>query len=150
MKLLFLVGFWTLATLSQAQKVIYKDCGSQVGAIDKVEIFPCNAHPCILHKGQSYTVNITFTPSESTDQCEAKVYGVIEGIPVPFPIPNPDACKNSGLACPLKSGSTDVYTATLPVSKLYPSIKVVVKWELLDKNSGGNKLVCMETLIAIM
>ena len=138
-------------SLAHCQAVKYKDCGSQVGEIEKVEVFPCTAFPCQLHKGQSYTVNVTFTISETTDQSFAKVYGIVSGVQVPFPLKYPDACAGeSGLTCPLQSGSSLVYTASLPVLSVYPAIKVLVKWELNDKSSSGNMIFCMETLVQIV
>lgn len=150
MKIVYFVFFFALIALSKAQKVNFKDCGSQVGKIEKLEVFPCTSFPCALKKGHSYTINITFVPTESTDICSAKVYGIIDGIKVPFPIGQPDGCKNSGLTCPLQSGKTYVYTATLPVHAIYPSVKVLVQWILSDKATGGNMLVCLETLVQIV
>ncbi|KAI8431952.1 hypothetical protein MSG28_004487 [Choristoneura fumiferana] len=62
-------------------------------------------------------------------------------LPVPFPLPQPDACKGSGLTCPLKAGEVANYAATLPVLKSYPKVKVDVKWEL--KNENDQDLVCI-------
>lgn len=38
--------------------------GSEVGVIKEVNVSPCPNQPCHLQKGQSYTVNVTFTSSE--------------------------------------------------------------------------------------
>jgi hypothetical protein len=43
---------------------------------------------------------------------KAAVHGIIAGIPILFPIPNADGCKNSNLVCPLKSGQTNVLIHT--------------------------------------
>lgn len=142
-----------LVTFVHCQKVNFKDCGSQVGKIEELDVFPCTEFPCQLKKGNTYTINVTFTIAENTDQSFAEVYGVIGGAKIPFPIAYPDACAggHSGLTCPLKSGSKLTYTATLPIKELYPSIKVLVQWLLTDKSSGeGNKIFCLETLIQIV
>ena len=134
------------------QKARYKDCGSQVGKIEELDVYPCTQFPCILKKGHSYTINVTFTITENTDQSFAKVYGIIAGAKVPFPLAHTNACEGgvSGLDCPLKSGSKLTYTATLPIKELYPSIKVLVQWLLTDKADGaGNKIFCLETLVQI-
>ena len=59
---------------------------------------------------------------EATEKLTAVVHGLIAGIPVPFPIPNPDACHNSSLTCPLTSGTNYVYTQGITVLKEYPSV----------------------------
>lgn len=38
--------------------------GSVDGHVVEVDIQPCSQQPCQLHKGQSYTVNVTFSSSE--------------------------------------------------------------------------------------
>ena len=142
--------FWT--ALVQCQKVKFKDCGSQVGKIEELDVIPCSQLPCILKKGNSYTINVTFTITETTDQSFAKVYGIIDGLKVPFPIEYSDACEggHSGLVCPLKSGARLTYTATLPVKSIYPDIKVLVQWLLTDKaDGGGNKIFCGEIFVQI-
>ncbi|KAH9645141.1 hypothetical protein HF086_005686 [Spodoptera exigua] len=64
------------------------------------------------------------------------VHGVIMNLPVPFPLPQPDACKDNGLTCPLPK-----YHTTMPILKSYPKVKVDVKWELKDEASED--LVCI-------
>ncbi|KAJ8927970.1 hypothetical protein NQ314_019495, partial [Rhamnusium bicolor] len=46
-----------------------------------------------------------------TDSLTAVVHGVILGVPMPFELPNPDGCKDSGVSCP---------------------VTVDIKWELRD------------------
>lgn len=52
-----------------------------------------------------------------------KIYGMVAGVPVPFPFDQPDACKdpNSGIHCPVTKGTELVYRATLPI-KSYPTV----------------------------
>ena len=52
-----------------------------------------------------------------------KVYGVIKGIPVPFPLSEADACK-LGVSCPV-SANTDVNEkAIFIILKEYPSVSL--------------------------
>ncbi|KAJ8720002.1 hypothetical protein PYW07_012045 [Mythimna separata] len=69
------------------------------------------------------------------------VHGVIMNLPVPFPLPQPDACKDNGLTCPLPAGQLANYHTTMPILKSYPKVKVEVKWELKDENDDD--LVCI-------
>ncbi|KAM9466694.1 NPC intracellular cholesterol transporter 2-like [Clarias gariepinus] len=123
-----------LLGLSHAEKVNFVDCGSDVGKVSEVNVVPCPQQPCQLHKGQSYTVNVTFASETDSKTSKAVVHGVIAGVPVPFSIPNDDGCK-SGIQCPIQNQKTYSYVNQLPVKTEYPSIRLVVKWELEDDSS---------------
>lgn len=120
-----------LVAASQAEPLHFKDCGSKVGVIKEVNVSPCPTDPCQLHKGQSYSVNITFTSGTQSQNSTALVHGILEGIRVPFPIPEPDGCK-SGINCPIQKDKVYSYLNKLPVKNEYPSIKLVVEWKLED------------------
>ncbi|XP_028995077.1 NPC intracellular cholesterol transporter 2-like [Betta splendens] len=123
--LLCLIGFTCV------EMTVFKACPSSSGKVVSVDIVPCNTVPCQLHKGESYTVNVTLSSDVDSNGCTAVVHGVIAGIPVPFSIPNSDGCK-SGIECPVQKGRNYNYVATLPVKTDYPSISLTVKWELTD------------------
>ncbi|KAK2567334.1 NPC intracellular cholesterol transporter 2 [Acropora cervicornis] len=76
------------------------------------------------------------------------VQGIIEGVPVPFPIPQPNGCEDHGLDCPLQPNKEYTFKATLPVKSFYPEIKLVVKWKLLDQNA--NSVFCFELPVQIV
>lgn len=44
------------------------------------------------------------------------------GVEMPFPLSNPNACVDSGLACPLEKEKNYEYAQTLPVLKSYPKV----------------------------
>ncbi|XP_067894768.1 NPC intracellular cholesterol transporter 2-like [Heterodontus francisci] len=122
-----------LGALCGAQPVKFHDCGSAAGKIITVDITPCPSLPCVLSKGQSYAVNVTFTSKTSSQTSMAAVHGILGGIPIPFIIPNADGCK-SGIRCPIRNNQNYHYINSLPVKNEYPSIKLVVEWELKDEN----------------
>ncbi|MCI4382702.1 hypothetical protein PGIGA_G00017780 [Pangasianodon gigas] len=136
-----------LLGLSHAEQVKFVDCGSVVGNVIQVDINPCPNQPCQLHKGQSYAVNVTFTSATDSQTSKAVVHGVIAGVPVPFPIPNDDGCK-SGIQCPIQNQKTYSYVNELPVKAEYPSIKLVVEWELGDDSSKD--LFCIKFPVQIV
>ncbi|KXJ72780.1 hypothetical protein RP20_CCG017265 [Aedes albopictus] len=78
---------------------------------------------------------------EQLPELKAVVHGIILGMEVPFNLPNPDGCKDSGLECPLAAGTEYKYSTTLPVLKQYPKVAVEVKWEL---KSGGKDVICVK------
>ncbi|CAH1981961.1 unnamed protein product [Acanthoscelides obtectus] len=60
---------------------------------------------------------------------------------VPFPLPNPNACEDSGISCPLAAGESYTYVASLPVLKQYPAISLDVKFEL--KQDNHEDVICV-------
>ncbi|XP_003214431.2 NPC intracellular cholesterol transporter 2 [Anolis carolinensis] len=128
---LTLILFLAASAAVRAEPLKFKDCGSKDGNITEVNVTPCPTEPCVLHKGTSYSVNVTFSSHINSSGSKAKVYGEILGADVPFPLDEPDGCK-SGISCPIQSGHTYNYLNKLPVKTIYPSIKLVVKWELYD------------------
>lgn len=59
---------------------------------------------------------------DNIEQVSTIVHGVIMGVEMPFPLQNPDACKDSGVTCPLKNGENYEYVQTLPVLRSYPKV----------------------------
>ncbi|XP_074091829.1 NPC intracellular cholesterol transporter 2 [Macrotis lagotis] len=124
-----------LGVAALAEPVHFLDCGSTVGKVQTVEVIPCSSQPCKLHKGESYSVNVTFQSNIWSQNTTASVRGIILGVPVSFSIPEPDGCK-CGITCPIEKGKIYNYLNKLPVKSEYPSIKLVVEWKLLDDKSS--------------
>ncbi|RVE57151.1 hypothetical protein OJAV_G00213540 [Oryzias javanicus] len=142
----FIVGL-CLMGLTCATSVKFVDCGSSSGKVAMVDINPCSTQPCQLHKGDSYTVNVTFNSGVESQTSTAVVHGIIAGVPIPFPIPVADGCK-SGIQCPIQKEQTYNYATELPVKSEYPPIKLVVEWEL--KDDGKNDLFCIRFPVQIV
>ena len=47
-------------SLDEILRVLSLSSGSSTGKVATVDITPCATQPCQLHKGQSYSVNVTF------------------------------------------------------------------------------------------
>ncbi|EDV27931.1 expressed hypothetical protein [Trichoplax adhaerens] len=138
----FLFIILVISSCYALDNVRYRDCGSQVGKVKSLSINPCTSQPCILKRGTNVTVTINFSPSESIKKIQAVVFGVLEGVPIPFPLPNPNGCSNSGVKCPLEKSAMYKYHSIIPVKKIYPAVTLIVRWEL--KNSAGKKVVCLD------
>ena len=65
--------------------------------------------------------SIIFIADENSPTAKSKCYGIIGGVPVPFPIPD-DACANNNLKCPVTSGASAVYTNKIFCSPQYPKV----------------------------
>ena len=50
------------------------------------------------------------------------VHGILGGIPVPFPVPQPDACDKQGLTCPLTKDVAYTFKTKLPIKSSYPAV----------------------------
>uniref|UniRef100_A0A8D2L694 MD-2-related lipid-recognition domain-containing protein n=1 Tax=Varanus komodoensis TaxID=61221 RepID=A0A8D2L694_VARKO len=115
----FVLSF--LDTISDAAQPFLRS--SEAGIILEVNVSPCPKQPCILHKGDTYTVNVTFTSKIDSPGCQAKVFGEMFGVDVPFPLDQPDGCK-SGINCPIQAGHTYSYLTKLPVKSEYPNVSL--------------------------
>ncbi|XP_034015298.1 NPC intracellular cholesterol transporter 2-like isoform X2 [Thalassophryne amazonica] len=111
---------FSLITFTCSEPVKYLDCGSRSGKVSIVEITPCPVLPCPLHKGQDYSVNVTFSSGVDTPTSKALVHGIIAGVPIPFAIPVDDGCK-CGIQCPIQQQQVYHYLNTLPVKAQYPN-----------------------------
>lgn len=128
-----IIVLFCLMGFTCAEPVKFLDCGSTTGKVVTVDIAPCPNQPCELHKGVSYGVNVTFNSDVLSQTSTALVHGIVAGVPIPFPIPIEDGCK-SGIVCPIQQQHKYNYVNLLPVKTQYPSIKLVVEWELRDDN----------------
>ncbi|XP_067682438.1 NPC intracellular cholesterol transporter 2 homolog a-like [Haliotis asinina] len=95
-----------------------------------------------LKRGTSVAFDVSFKTNVDVTSATAVVHGEIAGVDVPFPLDNPNACKDCGLTCPLKTGIGYKYAAVIPVKSMYPTVRLVVKWQLNDDK--GNKVWCVE------
>lgn len=141
------IVLFSLIVFTCADPVKFMDCGSAAGKVVMVDIVPCPHQPCQLHKGQSYSVNVTFNSAVESKTSKAVVHGVIAGLPVPFPIPDDDGC-TSGIQCPIESQKSYTYVNQLPVKTVYPSIRLVVEWELRD--DASKDLFCIKFPVQIV
>uniref|UniRef100_A0A8D0HMQ7 NPC intracellular cholesterol transporter 2 n=1 Tax=Sphenodon punctatus TaxID=8508 RepID=A0A8D0HMQ7_SPHPU len=135
-----------LGAAGLAEPLKFLDCGSKDGSISEVNVSPCPVQPCLLHKGVNYSVNVTFSSKIESQGSQAKVYGEMLHVDIPFPLEQPDGCK-CGITCPIEKGRSYSYLNKLPVKSEYPSIKLIVKWELLDDE--GQMLFCWKIPVQI-
>lgn len=64
---------------------------------------------------------------EVVKSATAVVHGIVFGVPMPFPLDNPDACKNSGMTCPLSPGNQYTYTNNVYVQPKYPTVRMTAQ-----------------------
>ena len=144
------LGFVILVTINSflAAPTVYKDCGSVKGKVLSVDISPCTTQPCQLKKGTKPQITIAYQSLEQVSSGTASVHGKLGPISVPFPLPDEDLCKFSTPPCPIAANSNSTYSNSIEVLSSYPSLRVTVRWELLDSQS--NDLVCVEMPVSIV
>lgn len=129
---LYLTGYLSFFTVGQP--IQYKVCDKAPSNIKSVNISPCSDDPCIFHHNTTVKVEVTFTAQMNSSSLKAQIYGIVAGIPVSFPMPNPDGCNKSGIACPISQGSEYTYQSVFNVIPSYPDISLVVQWDLKDRD----------------
>lgn len=120
--------------------------------------------PLIFEWETNDCVRVFSEGQDEIPEVKTVVHGIIMGMEMPFPLPNPDACKDSGITCPLKKDQNYEYIASLPVMRAYPKVmanerlrflcevilswglffmqvRVDVKWEL--QTAQGEKILCL-------
>ncbi|CAF2372502.1 unnamed protein product [Rotaria sp. Silwood2] len=113
----------------------YTACESELGTIKTFDVTGCTTVPCKFLKGKTYTMNLTFQSQASSITAKVSIHGIIAGMPIPFPLPDPDACK-LGVQCPINNNDINTASLSLPVLSSYPSMSLHVKIEIIgdDKN----------------
>ncbi|XP_076463480.1 NPC intracellular cholesterol transporter 2-like [Babylonia areolata] len=115
----------------------FKDCGSEKGNVTQVQVnTTVDEGTVVLKKGTSVELRVSFTSNEDTGTLTSSVHGILGGIPIHFPLPNPNVCQDCNVTCPVKSGESYVYTPNIDVKTEYPSVRLVVKWEVKDNNNA--------------
>ncbi|XP_067681886.1 NPC intracellular cholesterol transporter 2-like [Haliotis asinina] len=119
----------TLLFVVQAESINFKNCDAN-GTVTSMDVSPCPVQPCVFHKGDDASVKVCFKAPASSNNLTAEIDGIVAGIPVKFPMPNPNGCYQSGIECPISKSQTYCYTSNLAVLPSYPSIRIVVRWSL--------------------
>ncbi|CAF0905105.1 unnamed protein product [Adineta ricciae] len=120
----------------------YKDCGSALATVQAFEVTDCAAAPCKFIKGHTYAMNLTFQAKEASKSATVTLHGIIGGIPVPFPIPDSNAC-NLGVKCPVAQSDVNVGSFSVPVLQSYPSLSLYVKIEVIADDQKQD-YVCLQ------
>lgn len=99
-------------------------------------MYPSNLHQVSkIIVLQSYTVYkisivyikiilIYFFTDKDIPNVIAYAFGVVMDVAVPFPLENPEVCKNpdSGIKCPLKQDQEAEYKTTFAIEKIIPAV----------------------------
>ncbi|KYQ56007.1 Protein NPC2 like protein [Trachymyrmex zeteki] len=138
--------FYALCCFAPCLAFEFDDCGSTLGKFTEVVISECSTsdEKCNFVRGTNATMSINFKPNKDISHIVARVYGILNILPVPFPLSQPDVCKdpNAGLKCPLHKDQEYHYMTMMSIKKNFPSVNVKIKWEFVNENN--EKIVCIE------
>ncbi|XP_042857777.1 NPC intracellular cholesterol transporter 2-like [Penaeus japonicus] len=132
------VIFLALSVASVASATFFQDCGS-VGSDVVLNVEDCDVPPCLLERGSTYSVNIQFTSSMSSDALTIDASASLAGINVPWPGIDTDACKQlegGANPCPFSAGSRVDWTMPVAILSEYPALSTVVTFKLKDAAGG--------------
>ncbi|KFD61760.1 hypothetical protein M514_03230 [Trichuris suis] len=142
LSLLCILAIWTSIG---AREIEFEDCGSEA-EVKSVEVEPCDDPSlCVLKGGSIVRANVTFVPAEDVRSLTLKPFVEVGSASIAVPIVENNACKNSGLQCPLKSGSLAVYQKRLPIPSNLPSVAIqsvhfnILTTDCLDACNAENR-----------
>jgi len=135
-----------LVAMTTAVDLTMKDCGS-TAEVTRAFSDDCKDAVCKLKKGNTYQINISFKPKTAATELKASLAGVIAGIPIPFPLPQPDGCIACGNTCPIAAGDEVTFTEALKVENSYPALRLVSRWKL---DSSDGHVLCVEIPVVIV
>ncbi|KAL4238470.1 Phosphatidylglycerol/phosphatidylinositol transfer protein [Mactra antiquata] len=127
-------------------EIVVHDCGSKDAVINSILVDQCVKEPCIVHKGQDYTVHVNFTMTRTVSEAHNVLHGGLGFLQVPFPL-NPEMACNVNVPCPLEAGKTYLYTNTMTCPDFAPSLRVTARWEIKDENH--HDIFCFATALQI-
>ena len=134
---LILIGFLAFFNYAAVGNHIrYRDCPGEtlLSTVAFVDLTPCPEEPCLLHKTTTVNCSITFTPEEDVTSGQLEVFSYIGGTKLPFRLPQPNACHDHNLDCPLKGGKEIELKIGLEVKTYFPSVQLIVEFGMRDEN----------------
>ncbi|CAG5134817.1 unnamed protein product [Candidula unifasciata] len=156
----YIIVLLAIIAVSQAEfcNLNFKECqdlklktGTSLGKVSNLSFNgTCSSEGfAVLKKGTVVEIDFQFQSYNPQATLKSVVHGQISGSPwLPFPLGNPDACKDSGLTCPIPANTTLNYKPNLKVLSSYPALKVLVKWQLQDARKADIFCVVLPAEIA--
>ena len=132
------------STVAVGNPVLWRKCQDfkMRAEINSVDITPCKSQPCVFHKGTTVKCTIKFTPEEDVTNGTLGMFGIIDQVKIPFPLPQNKVCQDHGLDCPLKRGVQVELTISVAVKEEFPSIQLSAGFDCTDQS--GKDLFCFK------
>lgn len=107
--------------------------------ITKLEISGCTNYPCLLKKNTNSTIKVNLHFHRKITDLKPKIAGVINGREIPFNVNDKDHCNltvRTAKNCTINKGQLHKYEYSLPVLKEYPTLMVLIKYEIVDQKKN--------------
>lgn len=143
-----MVVFFFIAGCTSAVEVPFRDCGSKLVKVERLD-FDCAGgvpSPCHFKKGSTYHGNISLTVTGEVTTGTIVLHAQIAGDWVPFPISNPNICSHHNIDCPMEEGQHQVFQIELAVPSFALAVDLIAKVEI---ETTGVDALCFEFLGAI-
>eukprot|EP00117_Sycon_ciliatum_P049274 scpid92876/ scgid34958/ Epididymal secretory protein E1; 16.5 kDa secretory protein; Niemann Pick type C2 protein homolog len=125
----------------------------EVAWVNYIDVSPCSEDPCSLQRGETYEMSISFETGPEPSDIPALTYHfwpIIHGIPyIPPGFNRTDACRKSGLRCPLGANTAYVYSTLLPVASTALPLDITVEVGLRDETTHID-LLCKRFQVKIV
>uniref|UniRef100_A0AAR5QCW3 MD-2-related lipid-recognition domain-containing protein n=1 Tax=Dendroctonus ponderosae TaxID=77166 RepID=A0AAR5QCW3_DENPD len=158
MQITFFV-FVTLTTVCYATKVLQCPGGNIANLQNNVQIGECDSPPCKLKKNSHVPLTVKFVAEDEYKDLKLVVTADVAGVVLPFVgVDGSSPCEyifeedetTKVNNCRIEKGKTYVYKNPIEILQIYPRIKTIVHWSIIDASSANRKIVtCFEVPAAI-
>jgi len=139
--------FFVCLFFVSTEAILWKDCGSKLGKITNIQLQGCldpDSKFCTVKRGSAIVANVKVDVNpgiEPINSATTIIHAVIAGVSIPWSPPNPEACNNGGLQCPVKPSSKTTYSMGVDIKSYYPSVRATIRWEVQDDVTKSD-LIC--------
>ncbi len=131
--------------------VLVNDCDDgQSAVVHQVRFQDCDGVSCYVTRGNSYMIEVDFTPSRDSQTLTARGNTYWFGTPSPLPNVPEDACAATTPTCAIRAGVKHTYAAALAISPEYPLLTTTMQYELLDDGHNYPPPVCFQLDVKIL
>ncbi|XP_031846613.1 Niemann-Pick type C-2b [Nomia melanderi] len=140
--------FAVLIAVANATEVLKCGSGELYEDSNQIKISGCDKPPCKLKRGTKGTVEQKFVPNKDIESVTNSVSAAVLSVPLPFVgVDGTSACENifnadgTPAGCSLKKGVDYYYKREFPILPIYPTISMVIHYELKE---GEQSIACFE------
>lgn len=140
--------FAALLVLAAATEVNKCGTGEKLEDSNRVKITGCDVPPCKLKRRTKATIEEKIVPDRDVETLVNSVNAAVLGVPLPFVgVDGTNACESmynadgTPAGCSLKKGVEYIYKREFPILQIYPTISMVIHYELMD---GNHSVACFE------
>ncbi|KAK9719675.1 ML domain [Popillia japonica] len=126
------------------------DCKNGVSLPLQTQISGCEQAPCVVKKGSTVVLNLTFRAPYYIEELRPEAVAIISGISIIYPVAEPDGCKSLvNSTCPINADEIVHYQLQVPILSSYPTVSGRIKFTIYDEfNKGVTCFVVAARIVA--